>query len=218
MRCKNLESSINEELREANQTIFGHNCSDDPNEFRYEISKKKIKSFLSYLYRWKGFTNSAKIPSTYRDYEIKARNWLKGRRLKKYSNTLYADMIQSVLCFAEKVSIARFPGDNERHKKLQPLYHNILIYRFLMHIFQMRLSGGINAEKKLYLISEHAIKCKARVSKAKELMQKYCRNQSASSNFPSHRRQAIDYFGVLRAWLVKLNCFYLLFIKYAGGI
>ena len=174
--------------------MFGYNRIIIPNKFRYEISKKKMQSFLSYLYEWEGLKFCAKIPSTYKDYEMKSRNWLNGKRSKKYSNTLYADMIQSVLSYAEKESIARFPGDNERDKKLQLIYHNMLINRCLLNMFSKRIQLNKTA-KKSYLISEHTIK--AKTTKTKDLLQKYCKNQSNSPSFPSHRREAIDHFQVI---------------------
>ena len=56
-----------------------------------------MKEYMSYIYEWNGLTLSAKIPSTYKDYERKARNWLNGRRSSKYSNNLFVDMIHSAL-------------------------------------------------------------------------------------------------------------------------
>ena len=71
---------------------------EDNNEFKYyPLETNKMKEYLSYIYEWNGLTSSAKMPSTYKEYENKARNWLNGRRTKQYSDTLFVDMISSSL-------------------------------------------------------------------------------------------------------------------------
>ena len=198
-----MELLINEALRDVNQLIFGDNCCNYFNEFRYEISKKKMQSFLSWIYKWEGLKYCAKIPSTYGEYEIRSRNWMIGRRSKRYSNTLYAAMIQSVLSFSEKISLSRFPADNQRDKKLQLLYHNILIHSFSFRIFSKKIRLD-KATRGLYLISEDAIKAQT-TTKTKSLLQKHVINPSISSVFPSSRSEAIDYFEVIYSLLVQID-------------
>ena len=106
-RCKTLEAVINEATRNVNKRLFDDdfqtnkdNNNDDKNnmEFKYDvINTDKMKEYISYIYEWDGLTSTAKIPPTYKDYESKARNWLNGRRSKKYSNNLFVDMIHSAL-------------------------------------------------------------------------------------------------------------------------
>lgn len=98
-RCKILESVINRSLQSINKRLFQQNKTDYTN-FDYvhgKINAHKMKQYISYIYEWNGLTQASKIPTTYRKYQSKARNWLNGRRSKKYSNTLFVDMIQSVL-------------------------------------------------------------------------------------------------------------------------
>ena len=57
-------------------------------------STEKMRIFLSFIHEWKGLTKSSQIPKTKKEYLKKARNWLNGRRSKKYGNTLFFDIIQ----------------------------------------------------------------------------------------------------------------------------
>ena len=56
-----------------------------------------MKEYLSFIYSWNGLTSNAKLPSTHKEYQNKARNWLNGRRTKQYGNDLYYDMISQAL-------------------------------------------------------------------------------------------------------------------------
>ena len=63
-------------------------------DFVYTMSDAQIKKYLSYIHEWKGLTQSSVLPDNviYKDYQNKARNWLNGRRSKKYGNSLFYDM------------------------------------------------------------------------------------------------------------------------------
>ena len=72
---------INETLINTNKRLFGDDydikTEKDNNEFKYyPLATNKMKEYLSYIYEWNGLSSSAKIPSTYKEYENKARNWL----------------------------------------------------------------------------------------------------------------------------------------------
>ena len=97
-RCQTLETLINATVHDVNNRLFGDSDKDDHQlTFKYgPISTDEMKEYISYIHKWKGLTSTAKIPTTYKEYETKARNWLNGRRAKKYSNNLFVDMIQSV--------------------------------------------------------------------------------------------------------------------------
>ena len=91
-----MEILINETTRNVNKRLFNDNSMNI--DFKYGvIDTTRMKEYLSFIYEWNGLTSSAKIPSTYKDYETKARNWLNGRRSTKYSNNLFFDMIHSAL-------------------------------------------------------------------------------------------------------------------------
>ena len=94
-RCKTLESVINASLQNVNQQLFGNYTNDQ--YICGPIPSEKMKEYISYIYEWKGLTSASKIPTTYREYQAKSRNWLNGRRSKKYSDTLFVDLIQSVI-------------------------------------------------------------------------------------------------------------------------
>ena len=101
-RRKTLESVINSSLQCINIRLFGdHRNKTDCNHINQyiygPIRDNIMKQYISYIYKWNGLTSASKIPTTYREYQSKARNWLNGRRAKKYSDTLFVDMIQSIL-------------------------------------------------------------------------------------------------------------------------
>ena len=90
-----MEILINDCVKNVNQRLFG----DDDNTLKFEyenISTEKMEKYVSYIHKWNG-VSSANTPTTYKQYETKARNWLNGRRAKKYSDSLFVDMIQSSL-------------------------------------------------------------------------------------------------------------------------
>ena len=78
-------------------------------------------------------------------------------------------------------------------KELKKLYFDVLIYGYLKNLCSHRISLNKSA-KKSYLLCEHAIISN---TKTKKLLQKYSKSKSIKNNyFPSHRREAIDYFEV----------------------
>ena len=90
-----MEILINECIKDVNKRLFGN----DDNEFKFkynQIHKEKMKEYTSYIHKWNGIATTNN-PTTYKEYETKARNWLNGRRSKKYSDTLFVDMIESSL-------------------------------------------------------------------------------------------------------------------------
>ena len=91
------------------------------------------------------------------------------------------------------MSSQRFNQGFETDQLLKKLYFESLIYGYLVNICSKRVSLNGTA-KKLYLINEHSIKVKC---STKYLLQKYLKHHSYSKVFPSHRREAIDYYQVL---------------------
>ena len=91
-----MQSLINQTVNNVNKRLFGDSNNVSLLTFKYNsINKEEMKEYISYIHEWNGLTSTAKIPTTYKDYENKARNWLNGRRSKKYSNSLFYHMIQS---------------------------------------------------------------------------------------------------------------------------
>ena len=86
---------INEETTNVHQQIFGD--KDFEHTFKFDYNESKMKEYLSFIYSWNGLTSSAKLPSTKKQYQNKARNWLNGRRKKQYGNTFYSDMISQAI-------------------------------------------------------------------------------------------------------------------------
>lgn len=115
--------------------------------------------------------------------------------------------------FAGKISFSRFHKQTQRESDLRYIYKNVLIYSFLIHIFSKKVQFNKSA-KKSDLISNHSIKQK---TKTKDLIQKYVKNHSYSSCFPSHRREAIDYFEVcVSMHISEYLCLY--FLQYTERI
>ena len=118
------------------------------------------------------------------------------------TNTIY------ILQFAEHVSSQRFNRGFATDQQLQKLYFESLVYAYLVDICSKRVSLHGTA-KKLYLINEHSIKVKC---STKYLLQKYLKHHSYSKVFPSHRREAIDYYQV--CFISKSFAFSLLYLFY----
>ena len=90
-----MEILINECIKDVNKRLFGN--EDNKFKFKYnQINSEKMKEYTLYIHKWNGIS-ARNNPTTYREYETKARNWLNGRRSKKYSDTLFVDMIESSL-------------------------------------------------------------------------------------------------------------------------
>ena len=82
---------INEETSNVYKRIFG---DDKKYNFKFDYNQDKLKQeYLSYIYEWNGLSSSAKSPSSKKEYQNKARNWLNGRRTKEYGNTFFYDML-----------------------------------------------------------------------------------------------------------------------------
>eukprot|EP01083_Nonionella_stella_P120308 360400_1 len=189
IRWNAFATLINRETAHVTAQIFGNNDDNDI-QFACPINDTKMKAYLSYIYEWKGLTNSAQLPMIQTDYRKKARNWLNGRRHKLYGNSLYADMIRAAHAFANDISSRKFNKTDTNQHDIQRLYYNTLMYSYLQSMCELRVSMD-KAVKKSYLISEHAITFN---TETKQLLQKYVKSHTYSKQFPSHRREAVDIF------------------------
>ena len=99
IRCEELTEIINHTENTINQQLFGYQIqsqsikNNDEHKFEFLLKESEINKYLSYITKWNGLSKSSKTPTTYKDYQNKARNWLNGRRSKKYGGTLFSDMI-----------------------------------------------------------------------------------------------------------------------------
>ena len=80
-------------IENENQTTEISKC----NNFSYNINEREMRAFLSYIHDWKGLSSSASNPTTMKQYQFKARNWLNGKRPKQYGNCLFLDMIRKCI-------------------------------------------------------------------------------------------------------------------------
>ena len=173
-----------------NKCLFGHNIKSIK-PFNVTIDRKNMKIVLEYIHNWSGLTSSSKIPNTFKQYQDKSRNWLNGRRTKKYGNTLFPMMINECVKYSKNISDILYPNNNDKNKQYHKLYQLILRNSFLLNILQLTITLN-KSVKTTHLIPEHPLKTKTKV---RALIQKYCIEQHQSqSSFPCHRTQAIDYF------------------------
>ena len=167
--------------------LFDHQKqSENINLFSYSLDSNKMRMFLSYIYEWNGLTKSSAKCKTEKEYLKKARNWLNGRRSKKYGNTLFFDMIESLKYYANSLSIKKYPNNLE----IKQLYYQCLLYSYLLNICTEKVRL-VKSVKLTDLICEHAIIAK---TKTKQILQSF--SDQHSKSFPCHRQQAIDYFKV----------------------
>ena len=109
--------------------------------------------------------------------------------------TLYIYSLQ----FAKDLSVTKFEGiskDKKTISEMQELYALTMIYAYFHRICASKISLD-NSAKRSFFLSDHALTGN---TKTKQVIQTYIDNidpstsRSISKSFPSHRREAIDYF------------------------
>eukprot|EP01084_Bolivina_argentea_P015384 28783_1 len=155
---------------------------------KFEWRVNNLSKYIQFVIQWNGLKMKQikNSPSNYEEYERKARNWLNGRRAPNYAGTLFPDMIKASEQYADTVSKHLF-GPNNQYSKA---YHKILMFGFLHALCSVRISMN-DVSKKTFLLCENSIKTNSVTS---VLLQQYATDHPFAQYFPSHLKQAADYF------------------------
>ena len=192
MECTNIQtrsnhwsSIVNTQTHHTNHRL---NINQSLNQYKYQCDPLKHLTFLS---EWKGLKmrQITNYPRTYTEFEAKAKNWLNGRRAPNYGATLFPDMIKTAEQYAHNLAESLFVGNDE----FIELYFSVLMYAYLAALCSERITMN-NASKRTPLLLENSLKyCKTPTAK---MLQNYAQDYPYPHQFPSHLRQAADFFHV----------------------
>ena len=211
LRAQSWERIINECTFSICQRIFDITCQTQRDIFKYEISENISNHLMEYLLEWNGLNtkliHSTKKPKSFKDYELKAKNWLNGRRAKQYSVGLYVDMIVCAEKYANYVTIKLFNHIlNENDKELcKTLFYDCLMYSYLTTLCESECH--IN-ERKVWLLCANSMKTHKQ-NETIRIFQLYAKDYIYVEQFPRHRNEAIDYFK--KKMEKKIMCLLVLF-------
>ena len=160
--------------------------------FIYQPSTKDVAQFLSYLVSWNGLNTKlihiTKQPKTYKDYQMKAKNWSNGCRAREYAKNLYPNMINKAKEYAILISNKLFQNDPQ----CQTIFADILIYSYLIKLCQAKVRI-LNNKRRVCLLCDKSIKIN-KSSETCKIFQSYAVNHNYPKTFPSHRKEAIDVY------------------------
>ena len=192
MECTNIQtrsnhwsSIVNTQTHHTNHRL---NINQPMTQYKYQCDPLKHLTFLS---EWKGLKmrQITNYPRTYTEFEAKAKNWLNGRRAPNYGATLFPDMIKTAEVYARGIAEQLFNGNDE----FLELYFSVLMYAYLAALCSERITMN-NASKRTPLLLENSLKyCKTPTAK---MLQNYAQDYPYPHQFPSHLRQAADFFHV----------------------
>eukprot|EP01084_Bolivina_argentea_P019158 35631_1 len=141
--------------------------SSNPNtDLSFNYSVDRPLQYLTFLSEWNGIKtrNIATQPSSYNEFEQKAKNWLNGRRAPNYGNTLFPEMIKASYTYSNKLSLLVFGNvpmntlsTAPRGDSLQNLYHKTLLFAYLTKLCSERIAVHQNW-KKTNLLCENSVK------------------------------------------------------------
>ena len=192
-RATHWVNLVNDKIKDANcrLSIDHEKMASVMKPFTYHIDEVAMNKHLGFIISWKGLKTRQiqNAPKTYLEFENKAKNWLNGRRAPNYASTLFPDMIKAAEIHSDYVSRQIFPT-NPTHSKM---YCRIAVVGSLSSLCSARISLN-DSSKKANLIPENSVKTgKTAVS---QILQRYAADHPYQDKFPSHLREAADYFEV----------------------
>eukprot|EP01083_Nonionella_stella_P070491 188634_1 len=190
MECTNIQtrsnhwsSIVNTQTHHTNHRL---NIIKSVPSYKYTCDAVKHLSFLA---DWKGLKmrQITNYPRTYTEFEAKAKNWLNGRRAPNYGASLFPDMIKTAETYAHGLAEQVFGEDSDLFEP----YFSVLMYAYLAALCSERITMN-NASKRTPLLLENSLKyCKTPTAK---MLQTYAQDYPYPHQFPSHLRQAADFF------------------------
>eukprot|EP01083_Nonionella_stella_P071925 193557_1 len=190
-RATHWTSLVNDKVKDTNSRLSLDSTMFESvtHSFTYAVDNAAMAKHLGFIISWKGLKTRQiqNAPKTYLDFENKAKNWLNGRRAPNYAATLFPAMIRASEIYADYVSRQIFANN----PKFSKIYCRICTIGFLSSLCSARISLN-DASKKAYLICENSVKTgKTAVS---QILQRYASDHPYQDKFPSHLREASDYF------------------------
>eukprot|EP01084_Bolivina_argentea_P028396 52778_1 len=206
----NQETSKINAMLNINLNNFNNNNNND-----YIYSVPNPLKYLTFLSEWNGIKtrNTSTEPTSYIEFEAKAKNWLNGRRAPNYGNTLFPDMIKSSYNYSNKLSILIF-GNVPINKlsttpngdSLQNLYHKTLLFAYLHKLCSERIAVH-QSWKKTNLLCENSVKNMH--SNTAKLLQQYAIHDYTKNDlnsFPGNLQRSSAFFNEQHnAYLMRLS-------------
>eukprot|EP01084_Bolivina_argentea_P159261 277391_1 len=228
-RLHQWERIVNDCTKNEYTSAFKSESTDLINLPSYKplITDTEMNKFLLLILNWNGINtrnscDPSKLPSTYKDYQLKAKNQINGSRAKHYSRTLYPYMIDCAETYANNISQMLFINinvniNNDNYEKdsnyrniqeqCASLFYDILIYSYLVQLCQCRLRVTKQG-RRVYLLCDNSL-IGHKSNTTTKMFQKYANDHPYIEQFPSHREEAIDHFNKQ-----KENTYKQLFILY----
>eukprot|EP00485_Elphidium_margaritaceum_P007592 CAMPEP_0202695148 /NCGR_PEP_ID=MMETSP1385-20130828/8811_1 /ASSEMBLY_ACC=CAM_ASM_000861 /TAXON_ID=933848 /ORGANISM="Elphidium margaritaceum" /LENGTH=590 /DNA_ID=CAMNT_0049351121 /DNA_START=233 /DNA_END=2005 /DNA_ORIENTATION=- len=165
----------------------------------FDYSVRDPSKYLTFLLEWNGIkTRSvASRPSTYEEFEAKAKNWLNGRRAPNYGNTLFPDMIKSADEFVKHTAHLLFGGYDDNptsNDSISMQYCKTLMFALLYKLCTERIAVH-QSWKKTMLLCENSVKNIH--SNTAKLLQKYAIHDYSEkdlNSFPGSLQRAAQFF------------------------
>ena len=197
-RASACASLINETIPEINALLRLPMLSDAQ---RFETSvrgKEAIYEHLPFLLRWPGLRTDAspKAAKTLKDYEKKAKNWLKGRRAPNYAKTLFPQFVRDAKQYAHSLAAQLIPGHGDAPTAKRKLYEDIVVYHVLEKLCGCRISLRQQSKNS---VESRPLFCKNSVEKKGNLrlvLQEHASDHEYVHGFPSCAAEAVGFFRV----------------------
>ena len=175
-RAKSLTELINQKMEDINSRLDLSDTKLTP--FLFTVNDIAMKKYLKFIRSWKGLIlkTMPKTPKTYIEYENKAKNWLYGRRAKKYTENLLPDMIEAADNHADFVTRQIFANN----PKFSKVYKEICMVGFLSALCSARILLNDSTRKINFIPNMH------RKSKLSEISQRYASDRPNQYKFSDH--------------------------------
>lgn len=207
LRAKCWEKIVNECTNNAINTIQ-EQCTKTESKsfissfnkiksFHYMPNKQDMDTFLSYLIEWKGLNTKliekSKQPSSFKQYQKKAKNWANGARARQYSRKLYPHMIKSMEKYVKQLTTVNDIDIDDIDDNIPyQILSKILKYSYLIKLCESPVNI-INGKRKVLLLCDNSLK-KHKSNTTCKILQSYAKTHEYIDEFPAHREEAIDFY------------------------
>ena len=196
-RASSWSEIVNAETRRINSMLSIRKFTS----YSYIVSEPL--KYLNFLSEWSGIKtrNTSTQPTTYIEFESKAKNWLNGRRAPNYGNTLFPDMIKSSEKYSKQLSNSIFGNipinkhsQSPQSDSLLNIYQKTLIFAYLNKLCSERIAVH-QSWKKTNLLCENSVKNIH--SNTAKLLQQYAIHDYTDNDlnsFPGSLQRAASFF------------------------
>ena len=192
---------VNAETMRINALLGIVSSSDNANASSYAYTVTDPIKYLPFLSEWNGIRtrNASTRPSSYIEFEAKAKNWLNGRRAPNYGNTLFVEMMKSAENYSKKLAKEFFPSSDALSKQ----YHKCILFAFLSKLCSERIAVH-QSWKKTNILCENSVKNMH--SKTAKLLQQYAIHDYVGNDlntFPGNLQRSAAFFSVVSIYKLQ---------------